>query len=73
MNPNPPRREPGPAESGVDLLETLAVRVHDEQASLFEQRYRQLERDPYWDPFTYSRKKIAEVCAAWKSGQSCGQ
>jgi ubiquinone/menaquinone biosynthesis C-methylase UbiE len=38
-----------------------AVRIHDEQARLFETRYEVLERDPYWDTFAYSRKKIQEV------------
>lgn len=44
---------------------TSAVGVHEAQASLFAERYRQLALDPYWDPFTYSRKKIEEVCATY--------
>jgi ubiquinone/menaquinone biosynthesis C-methylase UbiE len=42
-----------------------AVAVHDAQAALFHDRYRQLERDPYWDAFTYTRKKITEVSAPY--------
>jgi 2-polyprenyl-3-methyl-5-hydroxy-6-metoxy-1,4-benzoquinol methylase len=38
-----------------------AVAVHDEQAELFERRYEALRRNPYHDPFTYSRRKIEQV------------
>jgi SAM-dependent methyltransferase len=42
-----------------------AVAVHDEQAELFERRYDELRRDPYHDPFTYSRRKIEQVLAGY--------
>jgi ubiquinone/menaquinone biosynthesis C-methylase UbiE len=38
-----------------------AVTVHQEQAGLFERRYEQFERDPYFDSFTYSRRKLEQV------------
>ena len=38
-----------------------AIRIHDEQADLFRQRYEVLSVDPYRDTFVYSRKKIDEV------------
>jgi ubiquinone/menaquinone biosynthesis C-methylase UbiE len=38
-----------------------AVTVHQEQAGLFESRYEQFERDPYFDSFTYSRRKLEQV------------
>ena len=37
------------------------VTVHREQADLFERRYEQFERDPYFDSFTYSRLKLEQV------------
>jgi ubiquinone/menaquinone biosynthesis C-methylase UbiE len=40
-----------------------AVTVHQEQAGLFESRYEQFERDPYYDSFTYSRRKLEQVLA----------
>ena len=40
-----------------------AVTVHQEQAGLFESRYEQFERDPYFDSFTYSRRKLEQVLA----------
>ena len=40
-----------------------AVTVHREQAGLFEDRYEQYERDPYYDSFTYSRRKLEQVLA----------
>jgi SAM-dependent methyltransferase len=42
-----------------------AVAVHDKQAELFERRYAELRRDPYHDPFTYSRRKIEQVLAGY--------
>jgi SAM-dependent methyltransferase len=45
--------------------ERRAVVVHDEQAELFERRYEQLRRDPYHDPFTYSRRKIEQVLVGY--------
>lgn len=38
-----------------------AVRIHDEQAGLFAQRYDAMADDPYYDVFSYTRKKIDEV------------
>jgi ubiquinone/menaquinone biosynthesis C-methylase UbiE len=38
-----------------------SVTVHREQADLFERRYEQFERDPYFDSFTYSRLKLEQV------------
>jgi ubiquinone/menaquinone biosynthesis C-methylase UbiE len=38
-----------------------AVSVHREQADLFEHRYEQFERNPYFDSFTYSRLKLEQV------------
>jgi ubiquinone/menaquinone biosynthesis C-methylase UbiE len=38
-----------------------AVTVHQEQAGLFESRYEQFERDPYFDSFAYSRRKLEQV------------
>ena len=38
-----------------------AVTVHREQADLFERRYEQFERDPYYDSFTYSRRKLEQA------------
>ena len=38
-----------------------AVTVHREQAGLFEDRYEQYERDPYYDSFAYSRRKLEQV------------
>jgi ubiquinone/menaquinone biosynthesis C-methylase UbiE len=38
-----------------------AVTVHREQAGLFESRYEQFERDPYFDSFTYSRLKLEHL------------
>ena len=40
-----------------------AVTVHREQADLFEQRYERFERDPYFDSFTYSRRKLEQALA----------
>ena len=45
--------------------ESRAVAVHDEQAELFERRYEELRRDPYHDPFTYSRRKIEQVLVGY--------
>lgn len=39
------------------------VIVHREQAGLFESRYEQFERNPYFDSFTYSRLKLEQVLA----------
>jgi ubiquinone/menaquinone biosynthesis C-methylase UbiE len=38
-----------------------AVRIHDEQAGLFAMRYQAMADDPYYDVFSYTRKKIDEV------------
>jgi ubiquinone/menaquinone biosynthesis C-methylase UbiE len=38
-----------------------AVTVHQEQAGLFESRYEQFERNPYFDSFAYSRHKLEQV------------
>jgi ubiquinone/menaquinone biosynthesis C-methylase UbiE len=42
-----------------------AVTVHREQAGLFESRYEQFERDPYFDSFTYSRLKLEHALAGY--------
>jgi ubiquinone/menaquinone biosynthesis C-methylase UbiE len=42
-----------------------AVTVHREQADLFERRYEQFERDPYFDSFTYSRRKLEQVLTGY--------
>src|SRR5882672_2908026 len=47
------------SEMGSD--QARAVTVHQEQAGLFESRYEQFERDPYYDSFTYSRRKLEQV------------
>jgi ubiquinone/menaquinone biosynthesis C-methylase UbiE len=49
------------SEMGSD--QARAVTVHQEQAGLFESRYEQYERDPYFDSFTYSRRKLEQVLA----------
>jgi ubiquinone/menaquinone biosynthesis C-methylase UbiE len=38
-----------------------AVLIHDRQVGLFSDRYMHYKEDPYWDTFTYSRKKINQV------------
>ena len=38
-----------------------AVLIHDQQVGLFSDRYLHYMKDPYWDAFTYSRKKINQV------------
>jgi ubiquinone/menaquinone biosynthesis C-methylase UbiE len=45
-----------------------AVTVHREQAGLFERRYEQFERDPYFDSFTYSRLKLERVLTGYLDG-----
>lgn len=45
-----------------------AVTVHEEQAGLFEARYEQYERDPYFDSFTYSRRKLEQVLTRYLAG-----
>jgi ubiquinone/menaquinone biosynthesis C-methylase UbiE len=45
----------------MDAQQPRAVTVHREQADLFERRYEQFERDPYFDSFTYSRRKLVQV------------
>jgi SAM-dependent methyltransferase len=42
-----------------------AVTVHREQADLFESRYEQFERDPYFDSFTYSRLKLEQALTGY--------
>jgi len=49
-----------------------AVAVHDEQAALFEERYRRFERDPYFDAFSYSRRKIEQALAPYLDRLSDG-
>lgn len=41
-----------------------AVRIHDEQAGLFAERYEAMAADPYFDVFSYTRKKMDEVLDA---------
>lgn len=38
-----------------------AVQIHDEQAGLFAERYEKISGDPYYDVFSYTRKKMDEV------------
>jgi ubiquinone/menaquinone biosynthesis C-methylase UbiE len=38
-----------------------AVLIHDQLAGLFAERYFRYKSDPYWDAFTYSRRKIKQV------------
>ena len=38
-----------------------AVTVHREQAGLFESRYEIYERDPFFDSFAYTRRKLEQV------------
>lgn len=38
-----------------------AVLIHDQSAGLFAERYLRYKSDPYWDAFTYSRRKIKQV------------
>jgi len=38
-----------------------AVLIHDQLAGLFAERYLRYKNDPYWDAFTYSRRKINQV------------
>jgi ubiquinone/menaquinone biosynthesis C-methylase UbiE len=45
--------------------EARGVTVHREQAGLFESRYEQFERDPYFDSFTYSRLKLEQVLTGY--------
>jgi len=45
-----------------------AVTVHQEQAGLFEARYEQYERDPFFDSFTYSRRKLEQVLTRYLGG-----
>jgi len=45
----------------MDSDQPRAVTVHREQAGLFENRYEQYERDPFYDSFTYSRRKLEQV------------
>ena len=37
------------------------IRLHEDQASLFGDRYRAQQNDPYHSSFNYGRKKLAEV------------
>ncbi len=45
-----------------------AVTVHEEQAGLFEARYEQYDRDPFFDSFTYSRRKLEQVLTRYLDG-----
>lgn len=45
----------------MDNDQPRAVTVHREQSGLFETRYEQFERDPFFDSFTYSRRKLEQV------------
>jgi ubiquinone/menaquinone biosynthesis C-methylase UbiE len=44
---------------------TTAVAVHDREAELFQERYRQLVERPYRSAFTYGRKQVDELVAGW--------
>ncbi len=45
--------------------EARAVSVHREQAGLFESRYERFEHDPFFDSFTYSRRKLEQVLVGY--------
>ena len=49
-----------------------AVRLHDEQAELFDRRYELLEQNYYQSAFTYGRKQVDGILEQWL-GEGRGQ
>ncbi len=54
-------RSPKVEVAGLSSEKQRAIEIHDQDAVVFDDRYRRLEADPYSSTFTYGRKKISKL------------